>query len=75
MAENKEAKSAERDNREVEKKVEDETEQGFRGVQVDPTPRENYTVQGVVAGKPTPETDAGAAEAARASVVGNPSGL
>lgn len=75
MAENKDAKSAERDNREVEEKVDDETAQGFRGVAVDPTPRENYTVQGVVAGKPTPETDAKAAAAARESVSGNPSGL
>lgn len=32
-------------------------EQGFFGKAVDETPRENYTVQGVVAGKPTPETD------------------
>ncbi len=47
--------------------VDKETEQGFRGVKVDDTPNENYTVAGVVAGKPTPETDADAAEAARAA--------
>ena len=40
-------------------------EQGFRGVEVDPTPNENYTVAGVTAGKPTPETDTAAAKAAR----------
>lgn len=38
-------------------KVEDEAhEKGFYGIAVDETPRENYTVQGVTAGKPTPET-------------------
>lgn len=35
-----------------------EEKNGFRGVQVDKTPNENYTVAGVVAGKPTPETKA-----------------
>lgn len=40
-------------------------EQGFRGVEVDPTPNEHYTVAGVTAGKPTPETDTAAAKAAR----------
>ena len=34
-------------------------EQGFFGVEVDPTPNEHYSVAGVVEGKPTPETDAG----------------
>lgn len=48
----------------VQKKVDEETEQGFRGVEVDPTPNENYTVSGVTSGKPTPETDAKAAEKA-----------
>ncbi len=42
-----------------------ETEQGFRGVEVDPTPNENYTLAGQNKGKPTPETDDKAAEAAR----------
>lgn len=32
---------------------------GFRGSQADETPNENYTVSGVVAGKPTPETAGG----------------
>lgn len=31
-------------------------ERGFLGDAVDETPRENYTLPGVVAGKPTPET-------------------
>jgi len=31
-------------------------EQGYSGTAVDPTPNENYTLQGQLAGKPTPET-------------------
>lgn len=42
-----------------------ESEQGFRGVEVDPTPNENYTVAGVTSGAPTPETDVDAATEAR----------
>lgn len=42
---------------EVQAKADEETEAGLRGVEVDPTPNENYTVDGVTAGKPTPETD------------------
>jgi hypothetical protein len=39
-------------------RVNDEAQaQGFFGVESDPTPNENYTVAGVIAGKPTPETD------------------
>lgn len=34
-----------------------ENEQGFRGIEVDSTPNENYTVAGVTSGAPTPETD------------------
>lgn len=49
----------------VDKAVEAEVEQGFRGVKVDPTPNENYTVEGVLAGKPTPETDPDAAAKAK----------
>ena len=44
-----------------------ETKQGFRGVEVDPTPNEHYTLKGVLAGKPTPETDEKAAKAAEAA--------
>ena len=36
--------------------VDKDTEQGFRGANTDPTPNENYTVAGVTAGLPTPET-------------------
>lgn len=45
--------------------IDRETAQGFRGVEVDPTPNENYTLAGVTSGAPTPETDDDAAEAAR----------
>src|SRR4051812_6257363 len=42
-----------------------EQDQGFRGVEVDPTPNEAYTLAGVTSGQPTPETDGDAALQAR----------
>ena len=39
-------------------------EAGVWGVETDPTPNYNYTVAGVIAGAPTPETDEEAARAA-----------
>lgn len=45
----------------VQEKVDAENAQGFRGVEVDPTPNENYTLGGVTKGLPTPETDKAAA--------------
>jgi hypothetical protein len=45
--------------------VDKENAQGFRGVEVDPTPNENYTVAGVTSGAPTPETSPEAAGTAR----------
>lgn len=54
----------------VQEKVDTEAEQGFRGVEVDPTPNENYTVAGVLAGKPTPETDPEHAERVRQELRG-----
>lgn len=59
------SKSNDSGEAEVQAKVDAENEQGFRGTAVDPTPRENYTLRGVVASKPTPETDAQAAAEAR----------
>ena len=53
---------------EVQANVDKENERGFAGVQVDPTPRDNYTLSGVTSGAPTPETDEGAAKAAREAV-------
>lgn len=68
MTESKDAKPAKTDGgaAEVQARTDEELEQGFRGVEVDTTPNENYTVQGVTAGKPTPETDDGQAEQVRA---------
>ena len=40
----------------VRDQVNADIEKGFRGTQADPTPNENYTVAGVTAGAPTPET-------------------
>lgn len=40
---------------EVQKAVDAETEQGYRGTQVDETPNANYTFGGQLAGKPVPE--------------------
>ena len=45
--------------------IDRENAQGFRGVEVDSTPNENYTLQGVTSGAPTPETDEGQAEQVR----------
>jgi hypothetical protein len=45
--------------------IEKENAQGFRGTEVDSTPNENYTVQGVISGAPTPETDAELAKQTR----------
>jgi len=50
---------------EVQAKIDIETNQGFRGIEVDSTPNENYTVAGVTKGAPTPETDAKAAQTVR----------
>ncbi len=60
-----EKKQQDQPDAEVQAKVDKELDQGFRGVEADPTPNENYTVQGVTAGKPTPETDDKAADDAR----------
>lgn len=54
----------------VKEQMDEITEQGFRGVKVDPTPNENYTVAGVTADAPTPETDVDA-EAAAAEAAGS----
>lgn len=55
-ATSKDASAAAAGNAEVQEAVDVETEQGYRGTSPDPTPNENYTLQGVVSGAPTPET-------------------
>jgi hypothetical protein len=54
---------------EVQAIVDKENEQGFAGIEVDPTPNENYTLQGVASGAPTPETDADTRAKAQAHAV------
>jgi hypothetical protein len=41
----------------VHQKVAEATEKGYYGHSPDPTPAENYTLDGVTSGKPTPETE------------------
>jgi hypothetical protein len=57
MAERKAQPPKDAAQQEVQKAVDKAEERGLRGVEVDPTPNENYTVAGVLAGAPTPETD------------------
>lgn len=52
---------------EVQDNVDEETEHGFRGTKVDPTPDAAYSVAGVTKGAPTPETDDDAAAKADAA--------
>lgn len=59
------AAKADTSTAEVQKRMDEDQARGFRGVEVDPTDNEAYTVKGVTSGMPTPETDEGAAEAAR----------
>ena len=49
----------------VQEAFDEANERGYFGAVTDPTPNENYTVAGVTAGKPTPETDAKLAAEAR----------
>lgn len=44
---------------EVQAAADEANDKGYYGEVPDKTPNENYTVQGVTAGKPTPETDRG----------------
>ncbi|GHH58128.1 hypothetical protein [Streptomyces candidus] len=43
--------------REIQRVTDEAEEKGFFGTEVDPTPNENYTLQGVTSGAPTPESD------------------
>jgi hypothetical protein len=57
MAEQRKAAPKDAAQAEVQKAVDAAEDKGYIGVAVDPTPKSNYTVAGVVAGEPTPETD------------------
>jgi hypothetical protein len=59
------AVAADTSTAEVQRRVDEDEARGLRGVEVDPTPNENYTIAGVTSGAPTPETDDDAAETAR----------
>jgi hypothetical protein len=56
MAESRSRKTTDSGEAEVQAKVDEAEDKGFFGVAVDETPREHYTLPGVIAGKPTPET-------------------
>lgn len=53
-----EDKKVEEAEKQVQEIVDQETEKGFRGIEIDETPNENYTVQGQGAGKDVPEAAA-----------------
>lgn len=53
--------------KQVQKQFDAEAEAGVRGIVVDPTPNENYTVSGVIKGAPTPETSEGVRSEANAA--------
>ncbi len=55
----------------VQETIDAENEKGFRGVETDSTPNENYTLQGVGKGLPTPETDAAQAQKVRQETGGS----
>jgi hypothetical protein len=48
-----------------------ETDQGFRGVEVDGTPNQNYTVEGVTSGAWVPEMAEDPVAARRDAIAGN----
>ena len=53
-----ESKNVEKAEKQVDKAVAEESEQGFRGVKVDQTPDSAYTVQGQLGGEVVPEAAA-----------------
>jgi hypothetical protein len=44
---------------ELQETVDEAEDKGYLGIKADPTPDHHYTVAGVLAGKPTPETTKG----------------
>lgn len=52
----------------VDAAVQEDEDKGYHGTKVDPTPNEAYTVAGVTAGMPTPETDPALRAAAEVEV-------
>ena len=62
-----EKSKADKAEAEVQKAVDEETEKGFRGVEVDKTPNEAYTVAGQLAGAEVPEAASNPVAAHRAA--------
>lgn len=72
------AVAADTSTAEVQRQADEEQARGFRGIETDPTPNENYSVAGVTKGAPTPETDDKAfdeAQRAQADVARRASGV
>ena len=59
MADQKKKAADDAGQAEVQAKFDEAEEKGYFGTTPDDTPNENYTVQGVTSGKPTPETERG----------------
>lgn len=58
MAEQKKSSSTDDAGQaEVQARFDEANKKGYFGETPDETPNENYTLQGVTSGKPTPETD------------------
>jgi hypothetical protein len=57
--------------RQVDEAVAPETDRGFRGVEIDQTPNENYTVEGVTSGAWVPEMAEDPVAARRDAIAGN----
>ncbi|MBA3781187.1 MAG: hypothetical protein H0X12_04945 [Nocardioides sp.] len=57
MAEKKNSSTDDAGQAEVQAKFDEAAEKGYFGTSPDETPPENYTLQGVTSGKPTPETE------------------
>lgn len=65
MAEKKDSGKADGAAAQVQSAVDEETEQGFRGVEVDKVDNHAYTVAGVTAGEWVPEMEADPVQARR----------
>ena len=59
MADQKKKAADDAGQAEVQAKFDEAEEKGYFGETPDSTPNENYTLQGVTSGKPTPETERG----------------
>lgn len=59
MADKKSSATDDAGQAEVQAVFDEANEKGYFGTTPDETPNENYTLQGVTSGKPTPETERG----------------